>query len=147
MLRLLSLSSLVLFGAQAVSDVFVLIGDDNMNFDHRRTRVTFRGDDDETGVTEYVVCGCTEEQGATKAVSPECSDPVTPHAQKKTAQPAGSGGMAATYNTSTGIMTIKNRGGYGQDELQTLELSGPGTLYTVHLDVEPRDDFLKVTDK
>lgn len=43
-------------------------------------------------------------------------------------------------------MTIRNRGGYSQGEAQALALDGPGTLYTVHLDIEPRDDFLKLTD-
>ena len=63
---------------------------------------------------------------------------------KKDTAVAGSGGMTATYNATTGISTIKNRGGYGSSEAQTLDISGPGTLYTTHLDVEPRDDFIKV---
>ena len=70
------------------------------------------------------------------------------HPQDKTAQPTGAvGTMTSSYNSTTGIMTIKNRGGYGASEAQSLVLDGPGTLYTLHLDVEPRDDFLQVTDK
>ena len=66
--------------------------------------------------------------------------------QKKDRVPTGSGGMAAFYNSSTGIQTIKNRGGYSNSESQDLQLDGPGMLYTAHLDVEPRDDYIEVTD-
>ena len=55
-------------------------------------------------------------------------------------------GSTTSYNETTGILKIENRGGYGDDEDADLLLHGPGTLYTTHLDLEAEVDYLTITD-
>lgn len=146
MLRLVTIFAALLPAAYATSDLAILMQDDNWSTDSRRVRVTFRGDDDESGAPTYTPCYC-DAVGSEPKNGPACATAVASNGQNKLAQPTGAGEMTSSYNSTTGIMTIKNRGGYGASETQSITLDGPGTLYTVHLDVEPRDDFLKVQGK
>lgn len=100
MLRLLSLTAFALFGAaQAVSDVQVILFDDDLDAGDRHVRVSFRGHNDETGVVDYRACGCDALGDLSDPGIADCSDAVTPNGQNKEAQPTGTGNMASTYNS------------------------------------------------
>jgi hypothetical protein len=149
MLRLASVflaAASLLPGASATSDLQLVLADDNLAADARRVRVAFRGDTDEVtdSVASYSVQMCNV-VGQPKG--PVYNQLSGVKGQKKDRVPTGTGGMAAYYNATTGIQTIVNRGGYGEGEDQTLVLDGPGTLYTVHLDIEPRDDYIEIIDQ
>ena len=54
------------------------------------------------------------------------------------------GGMSSSYNSSSGILTLEQRGGYSAGT-QSATLLGPGTLYTTHLDVEHGDASILIS--
>jgi hypothetical protein len=149
MLRLATLSSFLLFGnaygdASTPSDAAVLMADDDDRTDQKRVRVSFRGTDNESGIDGYYVCGCDGQGNLSTPGGADCSAKVDPKGQTKDV--SGSGDISTSYNRTTGILTISNRGGYGSNEAGTVSLTGPGTLYTIHLDVEPRDDYIKISN-
>ena len=49
------------------------------------------------------------------------------------------------YNSSEGILTLWKRGGYAEDDDDSLQLSGPGLLYTTHLDLHPEADKIDIS--
>lgn len=53
-------------------------------------------------------------------------------------------GATPRYNSSTGILTLSQRGGYALGD-ESVTIKGPGTLYTTHLDLNPEDDYVEVS--
>ena len=126
-----------------------LMGDDNADTGDMRFRMQFRGATDETSAgisTHYKVCPLLHD-GSIWILAGTCgnSNQVSKNF-KKAPTWSGSGGATAHYNETSGILKLENRGGYNDDEAMSVELTGPGTLYPTHVDLEPEADYLQVAD-
>ena len=51
--------------------------------------------------------------------------------------------LGGSYNSTTGILTLSQRGGYAAGDSEAT-IRGPGTLYTTHLDLNAENDYVKI---
>jgi len=163
MLKFVSLTSFLLYldsvdAQEPKHYLSVVMADDDLrsstnsgaNEQHRRVKASFRANDKEQLGVEYMVCGC-DVSSNTAGDTTGCGEVEPKNFDRlktvtATAGGAGTSGMSQFYNETTGMSTIWLRGGYDNDQSDELALTGPGTLYTNHLDIEPRVDYLEVTD-
>jgi hypothetical protein len=91
----------------------------------RRVRMAFR-----TGTSEAGGCtGCRHASTLTDGLK----------GFEKGSLGASLGGMSSNYNATNGVLSLWKRGGYAaSDNGSKATISGPGTLYITHLDLNAR---------